>query len=128
MPARRHPPVTPTCSPGLSSTAESPRSGSEGTGSYGDQLTRDLQQAGHHVVEVDRPDRRARRLRDRDDHLDRGSRPRGPVWPGDHHPQARDGQIEAIRALRVALRSSVSGHRSNESAQDAARQRPARAA
>ncbi len=46
------------------------RVGVEGTGSYGAQLTRDLQRAGHHVIEVDRPDRKARRLRGKDDHLD----------------------------------------------------------
>src|SRR6185437_1037699 len=44
--------------------------GVEGTDSYGAQLTRDLQQAGHQVVEVDRPDRKARRLRGKDDRLD----------------------------------------------------------
>ena len=35
--------------------------GVEGTGSYGAQLTRDLQTAGERVLEVDRPDRKARR-------------------------------------------------------------------
>lgn len=44
--------------------------GVEGTGSYGAQLTRDLQQAGHQVVEVDGPDRKTRRTRGKDDHLD----------------------------------------------------------
>lgn len=45
--------------------------GVEGTGSYGAQLARDLQQAGHQVIEVDRPDRKARRARGKDDQLKR---------------------------------------------------------
>jgi transposase len=42
----------------------------EGTGSYGAGLTRALQQRGERVLEVDRPARRARRSRPKDDQLD----------------------------------------------------------
>jgi transposase len=84
--------------------------GVEGTGSYGAQLTRDLQRAGHQVVEVDRPDRTARRARGKDDHLDAEAAALA-VLSGRARtaPKTRVGQIEAIRALRVARRSSVSG-------------------
>jgi transposase len=84
--------------------------GVEGTGSYGAQLTRDLQQAGHVVIEVDRPDRKARRARGKDDHLDAEAAARAVLsGRASTTPKTRDGQIEAIRALRVARRSSVSG-------------------
>ena len=86
------------------------RVGVEGTGSYGAQLTRDLQRAGHHVIEVDRPDRKARRLRGKDDHLDAEAAARAVLsGRATTVPKARDGQIEAIRALRVARRSCVTG-------------------
>jgi transposase len=86
------------------------RVGVEGTGSYGAQLTRDLQRAGHQVIEVDRPDRTARRARGKDDHLDAEAAARSVLsGRASTTPKARDGQIEAIRALRVARRSSVSG-------------------
>jgi transposase len=86
------------------------RVGVEGTGSYGAQLTRDLQQAGHQVVEVDRPDRKARRARGKDDHLDAEAAARAVLsGRASTTPKTRDGRIEAIRALRVARRSSVSG-------------------
>ncbi len=94
----------------LRNTARSPRSGSRGTGSYGAQLSRDLQQAWHHVIEVDRPDRKARRLHGKDDHLDAEAAARA-VLSGRAAtiPKARDDHIEAIRALRVARRSTVAG-------------------
>ncbi len=84
--------------------------GVEGTGSYGAQLTRDLQRAGHQVLEVDRPDRTARRARGKDDHLDAEAAARAVLsGRASTTPKTRDGQIEAIRALRIARRSSVSG-------------------
>jgi transposase len=84
--------------------------GVEGTGSYGAQLTRDLQQAGHRIVEVDRPDRKARRARGKDDHLDAEAAARAVLsGRAGTAPKTRDGHIEAIRALRVARRSGVSG-------------------
>ncbi|WP_376092713.1 transposase [Roseomonas sp. CCTCC AB2023176] len=44
--------------------------GVEGTGSYGAGLARALHQAGHRVLEVNRPDRSARRRNGKDDMLD----------------------------------------------------------
>jgi transposase len=44
--------------------------GVEGTGTYGVGLARHLREAGVHVVEVDRPDRRARRAQGKSDPLD----------------------------------------------------------
>ena len=46
------------------------RVGVEGTGTYGVGLTRHLREAGALVVEVDRPDRRARRAQGKSDPLD----------------------------------------------------------
>jgi transposase len=46
------------------------RVGVEGTGTYGVGLARHLRDAGAHVVEVDRPDRRARRAQGKSDPLD----------------------------------------------------------
>lgn len=84
--------------------------GVEGTGSYGAQLTRDLQRAGHQVIEVDRPDRKARRTRGKNDHLDAEAAARAVLsGRAGTAPKTRDGHIEAIRALRVARRSSVTG-------------------
>jgi transposase len=44
--------------------------GVEGTGSYGAALSRHLRARGHAVVEVDRPDRRTRRLQGKSDPVD----------------------------------------------------------
>src|SRR6266699_1888510 len=65
------------------------RVGVEGTGSYGAGLARYLRAAGVEVVEVDRPNRQARRRA-------------GGV------ARTRDGNVEAIRALVVAKRSARS--------------------
>lgn len=44
--------------------------GIEGTASYGAALTRHLRRQGHRVIEVDRPDRRDRRMNGKSDALD----------------------------------------------------------
>src|SRR6516225_5648092 len=85
------------------------RVGVEGTGSYGAGLARFLRAAGGAVVEVDRPDRQARRRAGRSDPLDAveaaraalSGRARGAA-------KSRDGNVEAIRALVVAKRSARS--------------------
>jgi hypothetical protein len=46
------------------------RVGVEGTGAYGAALARQLREAGMLIVEVDRPDRRARRAHGKSDPLD----------------------------------------------------------
>lgn len=84
--------------------------GVEGTGSYGAQLTRDLQDAGQRVVEVDRADRKARRRRGKDDHLDAEAAARAVLsGTATTTPKARSGQVEAIRTLRIARRTAVAG-------------------
>jgi len=84
--------------------------GVEGTGSYGAQLTRDLQRAGYRVTEVDRPDRSARRRLGKDDHIDAEAAARAVLsGRASTTPKSRDGQIEAIRALRVARRNAITG-------------------
>jgi transposase len=86
------------------------RVGVEGTGCYGAQLARDLRAAGHRVVEVDRPDRRTRRLRGKDDVIDAESAARAVLaGTATGVPKTRDGQVEAIRALRVARRNAIRG-------------------
>src|SRR5215510_5196390 len=83
------------------------RVGVEGTGSYGAGLARFLRAAGVAVVEVDRPNRQARRRAGKSDPLDAveaaraalSGRARGAA-------KSRDGNVEAIRALVVAKRSA----------------------
>lgn len=84
------------------------RIGVEGTGTYGAALTRHLREAGAVVVEVDRPDRRARRAQGKSDPLDAYSAARAALsGAASVVPKLRDGRVEAIRALRVARSSAV---------------------
>lgn len=82
--------------------------GVEGTGSYGAELARTLTGEGFHVVEVNRPNRQARRLRGKSDPLD-PTRPPSLCWleHGTSIPKARDGYVEALRVLRTARTSAV---------------------
>jgi transposase len=82
--------------------------GVEGTGSYGVGLVRHLHAAGVTVVEIDRPDRRARRARGKSDPIDAYAAARAAL-SGTHVviPKVRDGIVEAIRMLRVTRRSAV---------------------
>jgi transposase len=85
------------------------RVGVEGTGSYGAGVARFLRASGVDVVEVDRPNRQARRRSGKSDPLDAveaaraalSGRARGAA-------KSRDGNVEAIRALVVAKRSARS--------------------
>jgi transposase len=81
--------------------------GIEGTGSYGAELTRHLRQAGQVVLEVNRPDRQARR-RGKSDPVDALAAARA-VQSGDAAvvPKAQDGMVEMLRALRVARQTAV---------------------
>jgi transposase len=85
--------------------------GVEGTGSYGAGLTRFLHAAGVAVVEVDRPNRQRRRRSGKSDTHDAVSAARA-AFAGDAlgAPKTRDGNVEAIRVLRLA-RSSASRDR-----------------
>lgn len=84
------------------------RVGIEGTGSYGAGLARCLTEAGLVVLEVDRPDRRARRQRGKSDPLDAEAAARA-VQSGRAGglPKAGSGVVEAIRALRIARGSAM---------------------
>jgi len=83
--------------------------GVEGTGVYGAGLARFLAEQPVAMVEVDRPDRKARRRQGKSDPVDAEAAARaalGRVRTG--VPKQRDGQVEALRALRIARRSAVS--------------------
>ncbi len=81
--------------------------GVEGTGSYGAGLTRYLHGEGVKVVEVDRPNRQRRRRRGKSDPQDAITAARA-AQSGDALGEAktRDGNVEAMRVLRVARSSA----------------------
>jgi transposase len=83
------------------------KAGVEGTGSYGLALQRVLQARGIEVVEVNRPNRQLRRSRGKSDTVDAEAAARA-VLAGHAAvvPKSRDGIVESIRVLRVALESS----------------------
>jgi transposase len=84
------------------------RVGIEGTGTYGAALTRHLRGAGVTVVEVDRPDRKARRAKGKSDPLDAYAAARAALsGTASGCPKTRDGRVESIRALRLARSSAV---------------------
>jgi transposase len=84
------------------------RVGVEGTGSYGAGLARWLRAHGQVVVEVDRPDRAARRRQGKADDLDAHAAARAvQAGAATTTPKAADGQVEMIRSLRLARRSAV---------------------
>src|SRR5215207_2393840 len=90
----------------LQGHGELDRVGVEGTGAYGAGLARHLREAG--IVEVDRPDRRARRAHGKSDPLDAYSAARAALsGAAAVVPKLRDGRVEAIRALRMARSSAV---------------------
>jgi transposase len=80
----------------------------EGTGSFGAGLLRVLADNGLAVIEVDRPDRSARRRNGKSDPLDTESAARA-VQSGRvaGTPKSRDAQVEMIRVLRVARRGAM---------------------
>ncbi len=84
------------------------RVGIEGTGSYGAGLARWLSAQGLAVLEVDRPERRARRSRGKSDALDAEAAARA-VQSGRANGLSKSGggAVEAIRALRIARDSAM---------------------
>jgi transposase len=82
--------------------------GVEGTGSYGAGLARYLRKAGQVVLEVNRPDRAARRRRGKSDPVDAEAAARA-VQAGEATivPKAADGQVEMLRSLRVARTTAM---------------------
>lgn len=84
------------------------RVGVEGTAAYGAALSRYLRAAGVTVIEVNRPDRSARRLHGKSDPLDAYSAARAALsGSATAWPKTQDGPVEAIRALRVARNSAI---------------------
>jgi transposase len=84
------------------------RFGIEGTGSYGAGLARWLRPRGHAVLEVERPDRQARRRRGKSDPVDAEAAARAVLaGTATVQPKAGDGPVEMIRALRTARHSAV---------------------
>jgi len=84
------------------------RFGIEGTGSYAAGLARWLAGRGHQVVEVNRPNRQARRRRGKSDPVDAEAAARAAL-AGDAvtTPKAANGTVEMLRVLGVARRSAM---------------------
>ncbi|MFI6289355.1 IS110 family transposase [Streptomyces sp. NPDC051018] len=82
--------------------------GVEGTGAYGAELARFLRTNQVTVVDVDRPDRRARRANGKSDPVDAYAAATAVLsGRAGGTPKTRDGIVEAIRCLRVVRRSAV---------------------
>ncbi|KKD03105.1 transposase [Streptomyces sp. WM6386] len=82
--------------------------GVEGTGAYGAELARVLTAAGVAVVDVDRPDRRTRRMKGKSDPIDAYAAAMAVLsGRATGIPKSRDGVVEAVRVLRIARRSAV---------------------
>ena len=82
--------------------------GVEGTGSFGAGLTRTLTAAGERVVEVNRPNRAARRMDGKSDRLDAEQIARAVLGRTcTAIPKAKSGVVEVIRTLRVTRTSAV---------------------
>jgi transposase len=82
--------------------------GVEGTGSFGATLTRALTRAGESVVEVNRPDRLARRMDGKSDRLDAEQIARAVLGrTSTAVPKTKSGTVEVIRTLRVTRASAV---------------------
>jgi hypothetical protein len=82
--------------------------GIEGSGCYGAALTRFLHAHGQVVVEVNRPDRAARRRQGKSDPVDAEAAARA-VQANDATglPKSRDAKVEMLRCLRVARSTAV---------------------
>ncbi|HKX14978.1 MAG TPA: IS110 family transposase, partial [Propionibacteriaceae bacterium] len=84
------------------------RVGVEGTGSYGAGICRQLTAAAVGVVEVNRPDRSQRRRRGKSDVLDAvAAAEAARTGQRIAIPKSRDGQVEALRMLRLTRASAV---------------------
>jgi transposase len=82
--------------------------GVESTGSFGATLTRALTRAGEQVVEVNRPNRLARRMDGKSDRLDAEQIARAVLGrTSTAVPKTKSGTVEVIRTLRVTRASAV---------------------
>lgn len=84
----------------------------EGCGSYGIGLARFLRRHGHPPVEVSRPPRAGeRRLSGKSDAIDAEHAARTALaGKGIVTPKLADGQVEAIRLIKIARDTAVKGH------------------
>lgn len=82
--------------------------GVEGTGSYGAELSRVLRGEGLRVLEVNRPNRAARRMKGKSDPLDAYQAAQS-VLDGrtTSVPKAKDGPVECLRILRSGRASAM---------------------
>lgn len=84
------------------------RVGVESTGSWGAGLARHMRGVGVEVVEVDRPDRKARRLDGKSDPTDAIAAARAVLsGRANGAPKTKDGVVEAVRAVEVVYHSAV---------------------
>lgn len=83
--------------------------GVEGTSSYGAGLTRQLLAAAEHVVEVNRPDRQARRTQGgKTDAIDAEAAARAALsGRASATPKSGDGRVEMLRHVRMVRSSAV---------------------
>ena len=80
----------------------------ESTGSFGATLTRALTGAGKRVVEVNRPNRLARRMDGKSDRLDAEQVARAVLGhTSTTVPKSKTGTVEVIRTLRVTASPGV---------------------
>lgn len=82
--------------------------GVEGTGSYGAGVASHVHRQGHRVIEVNRPDRRERRLNGKSDLLDAENAARAVLsGRATATPKAADGQIEMLRQIKITKDTAV---------------------
>ncbi len=82
--------------------------GIEGTASYGAGVTSHLRRHGHRVIEVNRPDRRDRRMNGKSDALDAENAARAVLsGRATATPRTADGQVEMIRQIKIAKDTAV---------------------
>src|SRR3954467_15869564 len=82
--------------------------GVESTGSFGATLTRALTRAGAQLIEVNRPNRLARRMDGKSDRLDAEQIARAVLGhTSTATPKTKSGAVEVIRTLRVTRSSAV---------------------
>lgn len=88
------------------------RAGLEGTGSYGAALSRFLRSQGIAVIEVNRPDRAARRSRGKNDTIDAVAAAHAVIsGRATAVAKAGDGPVEEIRIYKIAKDSAVKARR-----------------
>lgn len=92
----------------LAAFGEVDKVGVESTGAWGAGLARHLARAGLEVIEVDRPDRKARRFDGKSDPIDAEAAARAVLsGRATGTPKTKNGVVEAIRSLEVVYHGAV---------------------